>query len=56
MSHRHVSRTRTRAAPSRAAVPQGGFMEDVWHMSSRKPAPKKVDWVELLRQRSGARA
>ncbi|KAG2488736.1 hypothetical protein HYH03_012735 [Edaphochlamys debaryana] len=36
------------------ALTQGGFTEEVWALAVRKPAPKKADWVELMRRRMQA--
>lgn len=36
------------------ALTQAGYAEDVWALSTRKPAPKKAEWVELMRRRQDA--
>ncbi|PNH10976.1 Interferon-induced guanylate-binding protein 1 [Tetrabaena socialis] len=34
------------------ALTQAGLTEEVWTLTNRKPAPKKADWVDLLRRRA----
>ncbi|KXZ50367.1 hypothetical protein GPECTOR_16g540 [Gonium pectorale] len=34
------------------ALTQAGYTDEVWALTNRKPAPKKADWVELLRRRA----
>ncbi|PNW76463.1 hypothetical protein CHLRE_11g467610v5 [Chlamydomonas reinhardtii] len=36
------------------ALTQAGFMDEVWALTNRKPAPKKADWVDLMRRRAAA--
>lgn len=51
----HYTHIHTHArAPTAQNLAQGGFTEDVWRLTNRKPAAKKSDWVDLMRQRSAA--
>ncbi|GFR45088.1 hypothetical protein Agub_g6464 [Astrephomene gubernaculifera] len=34
------------------ALVEAGLSDDVWALANRKPAPKKADWVDLLRRRA----